>query len=30
MDNHLGGFTRIFPLPSDNPRQTIYEQLIKL
>jgi hypothetical protein len=30
MDSHLGGFTKIYPLPIDNPRQQAYEDLIKL
>ena len=27
---HLGGFTQIYPLPQDHPRQAVYEQLIKV
>ena len=30
IDNNLGGFTKIFPLREDHPRQTIYESLIQL
>lgn len=29
IDNHLGGFKKIYPLPLDNPRQEVYEALIK-
>lgn len=24
IDQHLGGFTKIFPLPEDHPRQIAY------
>lgn len=30
MDENLGGFTKIYPLKEDNPRQAVYESLIKL
>ena len=30
MLNNLGGFTKIYPLDPQNPRQTVYEQLIAL
>ena len=26
----MGGFTQIYPLAEDNPRQAVYEQLIRL
>ena len=30
IDNNLGGFTKIYPLPNDNPKQQVYENLIKI
>lgn len=30
MANNLGGFTKIYPLDSQNPRQAVYQQLIAL
>jgi hypothetical protein len=29
IEQHLGGFTKIYPLPSENSRQSVYEELIK-
>ena len=30
MASHLGGFTQIFPLPPEHPRQAIYSKLLQL
>jgi hypothetical protein len=30
ISEHLGGFTQIYPLPADHPRQAVYESLINL
>jgi|694.fasta_scaffold130703_3 hypothetical protein len=30
MAANLGGFTQIYPLATDNPRQIVYENLINL
>ena len=30
MANHLGGFTQIFPLPEEDPRQVIYNKLLQM
>jgi hypothetical protein len=28
--SNLGGFTQIYPLPADNPRQVVYERLLQM
>ena len=30
MSNNLGGFTKIYPLDPQNPRQAVYQQLIMM
>lgn len=30
MQEHLGGFTQIYPLGQEHPRQAVYEELIRV